>query len=70
MATPLRGRINIHMGEKVTLENLNAVVAQIAGMAGCTHCGLLGIDLRLTGDPVEAQQLAKLPGVSSVIYGE
>lgn len=70
MATPLRGRISIHMGEKVTLENLNAVVAQIAGMAGCTHCGLLGIDLRLTGDPVEAQQLAKLPGVNSVIYGE
>ncbi len=69
MATPLRGSIHIRVGEKVTLENLNAVVAQVAGLAGCTHCGLLGIDLRLTGDPVEAQQLAKRPGVNSVSYG-
>ncbi len=69
MATPLRGSINIRVAENVTLDHLNALVAHIAGLAGCTHCGLMGIDLRLTGDPVEAQQIGKLAGVKSVSFG-
>jgi hypothetical protein len=66
----VKGVINVRLSEKVTLDNLNAIVARVAGLTGCTHCGLLGIDLRLTGDPVEAQQLKGLPGVQSVGFGE
>jgi hypothetical protein len=70
MAQPLRGTVNIRVADNVTLEHLNALVAHVAGLTGCRHCGLLGIDLRLSGDPVEGQQIAKLPGVSSVTFGE
>jgi hypothetical protein len=65
----VKGVINVRLTEKVTLDNLNAIVARVAGLTGCTHCGLLGIDLRLTGDPVEANQLKGLPGVQSVGFG-
>jgi hypothetical protein len=30
----------------------------------------MGIDLRLIGDPAESGELAKLPGVQSVTFGE
>ena len=66
----LKGVISVRVNEKVTLDNLNAIVARVAGISGCTHCGLLGIDLRLTGDPVEASLLKGLPGVLSVGFGE
>ena len=56
-------RIHINVNPKVTLDTLNTLMARISGMAGCTHCGLLGIDLRLTGDPVEAPQF-QMPGVT------
>lgn len=65
----LKGVITVRLTEKVNLDNLNAIVARVAGLSGCTHCGLLGIDLRLTGDPVESQQLKSLPGVQSVGFG-
>ena len=70
MTTPLRGTINVRVAGNVTLDHVNSLVARIAGMSGCTHCGLLGVDLRLSGDPVEAEQLAKLPGVKSLSFGE
>ena len=66
----LQGRVRVRVSGSVTLENLNKIVAQVGGMAGCTHCGLLGVDLILSGDPVEAQHLSKLPGVQSVGFGE
>jgi len=69
MAT-LQGKVQIHVSQDVTLENLQAIIARIVGMTGCPHCGILGIDLQLTGDPVELQQLAKLPGVQTVAFGE
>jgi hypothetical protein len=65
-----RGRtINIRVSENVTLENLSSIIGRIGGLYGCPACGLLGVDLRLTGDPVEAQQIQKLPGVQSVSFG-
>ena len=70
MAGSLHGPVHIRVAENVSLEHLQSLVAQIALRSGCTHCGLMGVDLRLTGDPVEAQQLAKLPGVKSVSFGE
>jgi hypothetical protein len=66
----LGGTVRIHVKEDVTLENLHRIIDQIAGMSGCRTCGLLGIDLRLRGDPAEFQQIAKLPGVQSASFGE
>jgi hypothetical protein len=66
----LRGRVHVRVSGNITLENLNRIVAQVGGLAGCTHCGILGIDLILSGDPVESQQLSKLQGVQSVSFGQ
>lgn len=69
MADTLRGAVNIRVAENVSLDHLQSLVAHIAGLAGCRTCGIMGVDLRLTGDPVETQQIAKLPGVKSVSFG-
>ena len=66
----LRGTIPIRVSENVSLENLQSIVAHIAGMTGCRTCGIMGVDLRLSGDPAEFQQVAKLPGVKAVSFGE
>jgi hypothetical protein len=66
----LRGNVHIHVAENVTLENLHGMVDKITEMCGCRTCGLLGIDLQLTGDPEQFQQIAKLPGVKSASFGE
>jgi hypothetical protein len=66
----LQGSVHVRVSQNVTLENLQAIVGHIAGMTGCRTCGLMGVDLRLTGDPAELQQVAKLAGVQSVIFGE
>ena len=65
----LQGIVNIKVHENVTLENLNHIIATVGGLVGCRTCGILGIDLRLTGDPAETHQLANLPGVKSVTFG-
>ncbi len=66
----LRGTVSIRVAENVTLENLHGILATIGGMCGCRTCGIMGVDLRLTGDPAETQQLANLPGVKTVSVGE
>jgi hypothetical protein len=70
VAETLRGGVHIRVAENVSLEQLQSLVAHIAGLTGCRTCGIMGVDLRLTGDPVEAQQIAQLPGVKSVSFGE
>lgn len=65
----LRGSVHINVVENISLEHLQSIVARVAGMSGCRTCGIMGIDLRLSGDPVEAQELAKLPGVRSIGFG-
>jgi hypothetical protein len=65
-----RGTIHVRVAENVSLDDLRGIIGRIGGFTGCTHCGLLGIDLRLSGDPVEGQQLQKLPGVQSVSFGQ
>ena len=62
-----RGSVQIRVTENVTLDNLHKIIAEVAGMTGCRTCGIMGVDLRLTGDPVELQQIAKLPGVKSAV---
>jgi hypothetical protein len=65
----LRGSVHVNVVENISLENLQSIVARIAGMSGCRTCGIMGVDLRLTGDPVESHELVKLPGVKSVGFG-
>ena len=69
MSEHLRGTVHIRVQEKISVDQLQSLVAKIAGMSGCLHCGLLGVDLRLTGDPVEATQISGWPGVKSVTVG-
>jgi hypothetical protein len=65
----LRGSVHVTVRENISLEQLHGIIETIAGLSGCRACGILGIDLRLTGDPVEASQLTKLQGVRSVSFG-
>jgi hypothetical protein len=65
----LHGSVHVKVRENVSLEQLQGIIATIAGLSGCRTCGILGIDLRLSGDPVEASQITKLPGVQSVGFG-
>lgn len=66
--TGLKGTINVRVSEKITLENLHSIINHIVGINGCQTCGLLGVDLVLSGDPPELQQVAKLPGVTSASF--
>lgn len=68
--TNLKGTVHIKVREDVKLEDLNRIVSAVAGMTGCRTCGILGLDLRLSGDPVEARQIESLPGVKSVEFSE
>ena len=62
-----QGTLHIRVTENVTLENLAGLIGRIGGMSGCQTCGLMGVDLRITGgDPAELQELTRLPGVKSV----
>lgn len=65
----LRGSVHIKVAENVSLEHLQGMIVKVVGMTGCRTCGIMGVDLRLSGDPVEAQDLSKLPGVKSVGFG-
>lgn len=65
----LRGSVHIKVAENVSLEHLQGMIVKVVGMTGCRTCGIMGVDLRLSGDPLEAQDLAKLPGVKSVGFG-
>jgi hypothetical protein len=62
--------VKVRVSEKVTLENLHTLLDRIVGISGCRACGLLGVDLHLTGDPVEWQEIKKLTGFQSVNLGE
>ncbi len=69
-AASLKGNIKIRVTQNVTLENLHSIIDNIVGMTGCRTCGLLGVDLQLGGDPVEFQQITKLPGVQSASFSD
>ena len=65
----LQGPVHVTVRENISLEQLQSLIGTIVGYSGCRACGILGIDLRLTGASVEATQIAKLPGVQSVGFG-
>jgi hypothetical protein len=70
MAEPLRGSVHVRVAKNVTLPTLTSLIEHVGGLAGCRTCGLLGVDLRISGDPVENHQVPQLPGVTSVSFGE
>lgn len=62
--------VSVVVDSKVNLDQVGELVGRIGGMVGCRTCGLIGIDLRITGgDPEQLKQLELqgLPGVSSVV---
>jgi len=63
---PAARSLNVRVNSHVTLETLTSLISIIGGRGGCPRCGLVGVDIRLTGDPVEDTQLSKLPGVVSI----
>lgn len=67
--TSPRANISVRLAANTNLETINRIVDTIGGRYGCTTCGLAGIDLRLSGDPVEFEQFSKIAGVKSVNVG-
>ena len=63
-----QSRINVQLKENVSLDQLQNIVAQVVGHTGCPRCGLLGVDLRLSGDPVEFGQIRQIPGVGGISF--
>lgn len=61
-----RSTVHVNLREAVDVQTISNIVATIGGRYGCRTCGLLGVDLRLSGDPVEFPEVAKMPGVKSV----
>jgi hypothetical protein len=62
----LQGSVQVRVTEDVTLHNLQDIVAAICRFGGCPTCGIMGIDLRLSGESVEFRELAEVPGVKSI----
>ena len=58
--------VQVHLKENVTVEALSQIISMIGGRYGCRTCGLMGIDLHLTGDTGDPYELAKVAGVKSV----
>jgi hypothetical protein len=62
--------VSVVVDSEVNLDQVGELVGRIGGLVGCRTCGLIGIDLRITGgDPAELKQLglAELAGVRSVV---
>jgi microsomal dipeptidase-like Zn-dependent dipeptidase len=66
----LQGVVKVRVKQDVSLDQLHSLIDQIAGMSGCRTCGIMGVDFRLSGDPAELEQIAKLPAVTSASLGE
>ena len=58
--------VHLTASPKITLEQINKAVATAVGIAGCTGCGLLGIDLHFYGgDPI--YEKFKTDGIAGAI---
>jgi hypothetical protein len=61
--------VSVRVAPNVKPEVLLGIIQGIGGRYGCQTCGILGVDVRLYGDPVEFPEITKIPGVQSV-YSE
>jgi hypothetical protein len=64
--TAPKAKVQVRLAENVDLETIIIIVRGIGGHYGCNTCGLAGVDLALSADPVEAVEFSRLPGVQSV----
>jgi hypothetical protein len=46
--------------QDVSLEKLHGLIDDLTDMRGCRTCGIMGVDVRLSGGPVEVEQISKL----------
>ena len=60
-----RKKIEVRLTPEANLKTLTDVISTIGGRYGCRTCGLAGIDLELSGQPVEDEELSKVSGVRS-----
>jgi hypothetical protein len=67
---PVSNQVTVKVASDTTLDNIKTLVGRIGGIYGCLTCGLLGVDLTLSGEPVEFAEATKLPGVRSVSSGD
>lgn len=58
-----RTTVKVHLKENVDLETLGRIISGIGGRYGCRTCGLMGVDLELSGDPGDLSEITSLPGV-------
>jgi hypothetical protein len=58
--------IRVNLKENVTVDAISEIVSIIGGRYGCRTCGLMGVDLHLSGDPGDLAQVRELAGVHSV----
>jgi hypothetical protein len=65
MSSPSRTTVNVHLQPKVTVEAISNIISTIGGRYGCRTCGLMGIDLHLTGDTGDPYELASVEGVKN-----
>jgi hypothetical protein len=61
-----RGSVHLRVRKDVSLTHLTQLIDAIGKAAGCSPCGLLGVDLRLSGDPAESLKLPQIDGVQTV----
>jgi hypothetical protein len=61
-----RTTVRVNLQSDVNVESLNEIISTITGRYGCRTCGLMGIDLYLSGDPGDLSQIQGLSGVQSV----
>ena len=64
--TGSKPKVQVRLTENVNLDTIASIIRGIGGRYGCLTCGLAGVDLTLSGDPVETAEFSKLPGVQSV----
>jgi hypothetical protein len=60
-----RTAVKVTLKENVSLDQLTKIISGIGGRYGCRTCGLMGVDLQLSGDPGDLPEIASLPGVKS-----
>ena len=66
LAPNVKPTVAVRVASSVNPESLAKIIQTIGGRYGCQTCGILGVDVRLYGDPVEFQEVAKIQGVHSV----
>jgi hypothetical protein len=60
-----RAAVKVILKDNVSLDQLTKIISGIGGRYGCRTCGLMGVDLQLSGDPGDVPEVASLPGVKS-----